>query len=188
MSANECLLDFPHTPVWCDYHYKEQMEGQVLIELRRSNDLKQREIELSVLNTERRPLFSERQLPLLMERQLPFKINPVAKESGATATTSQRTTAEEMRQGLSCGAFGCPCNKGGVTTHCPAHEDAHPSLTITDGNGTPLWKCHTGCTQEAVREALVQRGLWGYRPTTQAPRTYNSNHTGGMNLESPRAT
>lgn len=35
------------------------------------------------------------------------------------------------------------------------------SLSITDGpNGTVLVKCHAGCAQEAVIDALRNRGLW----------------------------
>lgn len=45
--------------------------------------------------------------------------------------------------------------------HCPAHDDHHPSLRITEKNGKVLVKCWTGCNQAAVMAALTERGLWG---------------------------
>ena len=42
-----------------------------------------------------------------------------------------------------------------VLAHCPAHDDANPSLSLTEkADGTLLWKCFAGCSQDAVREAL----------------------------------
>ncbi len=42
---------------------------------------------------------------------------------------------------------------------CPAHADETPSLSLTDAGGRLLWRCHAGCDQERVREALQARGL-----------------------------
>ena len=43
---------------------------------------------------------------------------------------------------------------------CPAHDDRKASLSLSRGEGgRPLWRCHAGCTQEAVLEALRERGL-----------------------------
>lgn len=42
---------------------------------------------------------------------------------------------------------------------CPAHDDKTPSLSLRDEGGRVLWKCHTGCTQDAVRQALKRQGL-----------------------------
>src|SRR3954452_3227629 len=48
----------------------------------------------------------------------------------------------------------------GYVCRCPAHEDQHASLSLTDGDdGKVLWKCHAGCSQEAVQEALQRLGL-----------------------------
>lgn len=44
---------------------------------------------------------------------------------------------------------------------CPAHDDANPSLRVTDGRKGVLVRCHAGCTQDAVIAALKARGLWG---------------------------
>src|SRR6187455_1068159 len=42
---------------------------------------------------------------------------------------------------------------------CPAHEDRTPSLSLTDNGGLVLWRCHAGCSQLAVRDALAARGF-----------------------------
>jgi hypothetical protein len=55
-----------------------------------------------------------------------------------------------------------------VLAHCPAHDDANPSLSLTEkADGTLLWKCFAGCSQEAVREALER--LAGVQPATARP-------------------
>ena len=42
-----------------------------------------------------------------------------------------------------------------------AHKDTKPSLTLTDSpTGKVLVCCHSGCSQEAVIEALKALGLW----------------------------
>lgn len=52
---------------------------------------------------------------------------------------------------------------------CPAHEDSSPSLSISEGrDGRPLFKCHTGCTQDQVIEALKAKGLWRNRSAAAA--------------------
>jgi len=45
--------------------------------------------------------------------------------------------------------------------HCPAHDDQKKSLSLTERDGKTLWKCHAGCSQEAVTSALRERGLLG---------------------------
>src|SRR4051794_33129192 len=43
---------------------------------------------------------------------------------------------------------------------CPVHEDRRASLSLSIAEtGKLLWRCHAGCSQEAVREALGSRGL-----------------------------
>jgi putative DNA primase/helicase len=47
------------------------------------------------------------------------------------------------------------------TACCPAHDDRHPSLSISEGaDGVVLLKCHAGCSQGMVLDALRDRGLW----------------------------
>lgn len=49
----------------------------------------------------------------------------------------------------------------GWSAKCPAHDDREPSLSISQAaDGKVLVKCHAGCEQEAVVEALKTRGLW----------------------------
>jgi putative DNA primase/helicase len=43
---------------------------------------------------------------------------------------------------------------------CPAHNDSNPSLSITEADdGKILVHCHAGCSQDAVLDALRNRGL-----------------------------
>ncbi|WP_201830994.1 AAA family ATPase [Microvirga zambiensis] len=47
------------------------------------------------------------------------------------------------------------------TCCCPAHNDRHPSFTISDtDDGGIRFKCFTGCTREQIKAALEARGLW----------------------------
>jgi len=64
--------------------------------------------------------------------------------------------AAEIAQGLpkaqKKGAYWMAC--------CPAHEDRNPSLSISEVDGKTLFKCHAGCSQEKVIDALRAKGLW----------------------------
>ena len=45
--------------------------------------------------------------------------------------------------------------------HCPAHDDRVPSLAIREtDDGRMLVRCHAGCSQHAVIDALIARHLW----------------------------
>lgn len=70
----------------------------------------------------------------------------------------------ELVAALRCNRPGCECqheaNGRGAMLHCPAHDDTHPSLSFAFKNGKPLWKCFSGCDQEAVLAAFVEKGLW----------------------------
>src|SRR5215831_12502604 len=49
----------------------------------------------------------------------------------------------------------------GWTARCPAHDDRNPSLSIREAsNGKILVRCHAGCGQAHVINALRDRGLW----------------------------
>jgi hypothetical protein len=48
----------------------------------------------------------------------------------------------------------------GYAAKCPAHKDRDPSLSISKPNGKVLLKCHAGCSQDAVIDALRTRGVW----------------------------
>jgi hypothetical protein len=43
---------------------------------------------------------------------------------------------------------------------CPVHDDHDPSLTIRDGERSPLVTCHLGCERRQIVTALRQAGLW----------------------------
>jgi putative DNA primase/helicase len=61
---------------------------------------------------------------------------------------------------------------GGWRCLCPAHEDRDPSLSVTESNGKILVICRAGCDQDAVIEALKDRGLW-----PEAKRTLGKSAT-----------
>ena len=67
---------------------------------------------------------------------------------------------ETIRRGLACGESRCVCGKPYGLVHCPAHGDEHPSLSISEEDGMVLVKCHAGCSQDSVIEALRVRNLW----------------------------
>jgi hypothetical protein len=53
--------------------------------------------------------------------------------------------------------------RGYGLTHCPAHEDEHPSLSIDERGAKVLFKCWAGCSQAEVIAALRDRRLWRSR-------------------------
>ena len=69
-----------------------------------------------------------------------------------------------IAQELSCSNPSCPCQKTARIengqTHCPAHGDSNPSLSLNQKDGKPLLHCKAGCSQDAVIAALSKRGLW----------------------------
>lgn len=48
----------------------------------------------------------------------------------------------------------------GWQARCPSHDDKVASLSIGERNGTVLFRCHAGCSQEALLEHFKQAGLW----------------------------
>ncbi len=80
-----------------------------------------------------------------------------------------RLSGREIVAALRCGKPNCPCGRpNSGLAHCPAHNDAHPSLSVTEKDGKPLIHCHTGCTQQELIAALTERGLWGGRDESQS--------------------
>ena len=56
---------------------------------------------------------------------------------------------------------------------CPAHDDKNPSLSVTEGDGGKvLVRCHaaSGCTFEAIRDALWPQGAAPVSTTPEAAR------------------
>ena len=62
--------------------------------------------------------------------------------------------------------------RSGATARCPAHDDRTPSLSISVIDGKVLWKCHAGCTQDEVTDALRERGAIPPRRTEAGPSAY----------------
>ena len=60
-------------------------------------------------------------------------------------------------------ALGGKAHGSYFMARCPAHDDDKPSLSITEKDGKLLLKCHAGCEQAAVIDALRARGLWPER-------------------------
>jgi 5S rRNA maturation endonuclease (ribonuclease M5) len=61
------------------------------------------------------------------------------------------TPVDRVHQALE--TVGCHGRNGAWT--CPAHEDTHPSLSVSEGvNGGAVLHCHTGCTPEQIVAAL----------------------------------
>jgi len=72
-------------------------------------------------------------------------------------------------------------NGHGYIARCSAHEDRTPSLSINSkDDGTVLFYCHAGCTQEDVISTLKERGLWKNeswsKPKVQSPIKPNTNN------------
>ncbi|MDP6495380.1 MAG: hypothetical protein QGI09_08200, partial [Dehalococcoidia bacterium] len=83
---------------------------------------------------------------------------------------------QTLREALRCGRSGCSCKGARANVHCPAHEDAGPSLSVTESkSGKVLVKCHAGCAQDAVINALKGRWLW---PTIHS----NGSGDGGVSI------
>jgi hypothetical protein len=80
------------------------------------------------------------------------------------------------------------------TARCPAHQDRNPSLSIGEKDGRLLIRCHTGCPQAVVIDALRARGLWTQheshqRRLKQNPPAPQASLTVYWNLrDAPRAT
>jgi len=75
---------------------------------------------------------------------------------------------------LQCASPRCVCQKassnGTLMRHCPAHDDAHPSLSLSETADRLLWKCQAGCSQTEVTQALKEKGIIG------SARTNGSDH------------
>jgi hypothetical protein len=61
---------------------------------------------------------------------------------------------------------------------CPAHEDSTPSLSINDGNIGPIFKCHAGCSQDAVVNAIEALGVAIRKPKMNG----NGHHHDGQEI------
>ncbi len=73
---------------------------------------------------------------------------------------------------------------------CPAHDDREPSLSIATGkDGKALLRCHAGCDQAQVIDALWVRGLWEPRDWhADRRRAYKLRRSADMAPERDDAT
>lgn len=85
-------------------------------------------------------------------------------------------SATKILEAQECSSGGCACHasarKGHGLTHCPAHEDQTPSLSVNEGaDGKVLFNCQAGCPQDRVLEELKARDLWpnGSGPKQDSP-------------------
>jgi putative DNA primase/helicase len=74
----------------------------------------------------------------------------------------------------------------GYSAHCPAHDDRRASLSICEKGGRVLFKCHAGCSQGNVINALRRRGLWldedSRRPAQRAVIYYDYRNEAGNTI------
>ena len=74
------------------------------------------------------------------------------------------TTLQTLIEGL-----GAQRQGAAFMARCPAHDDRNPSLSLTEKNGSVLFKFHAGCPQEAVMEAsriwVFGARQWPRRPS-----------------------
>jgi DNA-binding transcriptional ArsR family regulator len=69
--------------------------------------------------------------------------------------TPERLTLDAILPYLRTKRVGKRNGERHVLAHCPAHDDQNASLSLTEkADGTLLWKCFAGCSQEAVRREL----------------------------------
>jgi hypothetical protein len=91
-------------------------------------------------------------------------------EASYKSTLQPALDAEGICAALRCGRPGCPCTRPGGLVHCPAHDDGTPSLSVVGRDGRVLVRCHAGCSQAAVIDALRSRGLWPASTSGARPR------------------
>ena len=76
---------------------------------------------------------------------------------GNTGYTQVRETAYNTSLEFYLTALGG--KPGAKKCLCPAHDDTRPSLSITQGRKTIVFRCRAGCSQEAIINAIRRRGL-----------------------------
>ena len=92
-----------------------------------------------------------------------------------TLSPDLELTTDNVRKAMACARSSCVCQRLGspdkIKTHCPAHDDGTPSLSVSLKNGKFLVHCYAGCDQAAVIKALKSRGLWPSRKSLGSPNS-----------------
>jgi hypothetical protein len=87
-------------------------------------------------------------------------VRPAPTDLTNATNNSERTTTVRPVDSLLNVVEGVARNGSGWIGRCPAHDDRHASLSISEADdGKMLVHCHAGCSQDAVLEALAGRGL-----------------------------
>lgn len=94
---------------------------------------------------------------------MPILDGPSAADRPGTMSVMNSQLVDVLRAGLRCERPRCPCQRARGPVHCPAHRDVRPSLGVAERGGRMLVRCHAGCSQAAVLDALRARGLWPSR-------------------------
>ena len=58
----------------------------------------------------------------------------------------------------------------GYIARCPAHDDRKPSFDIKEGWLGPVFTCRSGCSQDAIMNALKALGVWGQSSLSEAEK------------------
>src|SRR4051794_18012355 len=88
----------------------------------------------------------------------PFQGGRTAPRGTGTVSAAPTGAAEAERIARALG--GAVRSGADWLCRCPAHADRNPSLALRVGdNGALVWRCHAGCTQDAVMDALRKLGL-----------------------------
>jgi hypothetical protein len=93
-----------------------------------------------------------------------------------TSAPLEPVTAVEILRALECDRPSCKCHastkKGSGLTHCPAHDDDDPSLSVQSKDGKGKCKCHAGCDYQVVWAAVLE----AVGPRKKASSNGNGHH------------
>lgn len=80
-------------------------------------------------------------------------------DMNSAATQQGRVEIKEamIRRECQCENGNCECHSNKGKVHCPAHNDANPSLSVKAQDGKILYHCFAQCSQNAVTNALQKR-------------------------------